>query len=171
MVYYAHSGEKLDKSDWQLLKDHLDNVSELSGEFGCAFGCKELARIAGLFHDIGKYSDQFQKRLEGINISVNHSNAGARETSKIYGKLWGRILSYAIAGHHGGLPNGLDASPSCLRGRLISDIPKYNAFISEIDGFSDIDKIKPELNIDENLVKFQIANMTRMVEKSFCIHI
>lgn len=163
MVYYAHSGEKLDKSDWQLLKDHLDNVSELSGEFGCAFGCKELARIAGLFHDIGKYSDQFQKRLEGINISVNHSNAGARETSKIYGKLWGRILSYAIAGHHGGLPNGLDASPSCLRGRLISDIPKYNAFISEIDGFSDIDKIKPDLNIDENLVKFQIANMTRMV--------
>ena len=76
-MYYAHSTNNSDKSDWQLLKDHLTNVANLAARFACDFNASELAYAGGLLHDIGKYSPDFQRRLEGANISVDHSTAGA----------------------------------------------------------------------------------------------
>ncbi len=29
-IYYAHSGKEADKSDWQLLSDHLIKVAEIA---------------------------------------------------------------------------------------------------------------------------------------------
>ena len=54
----------------------------------------------GLLHDIGKYSDAFQKRLAG-GTKVDHSTAGAYEALK----KGLPMEAFAIAGHHGGLPN------------------------------------------------------------------
>jgi CRISPR-associated endonuclease/helicase Cas3 len=53
--------------------------------------------VAGILHDIGKYSDKFQRRLEGLNIRVDHSTAGAIEASKLYQKAQAIILQYIIA--------------------------------------------------------------------------
>ena len=47
----------------ELLADHLRQVAELAGRFAEPFGAEEQARAAGLLHDLGKYSDQFQRRL------------------------------------------------------------------------------------------------------------
>lgn len=104
MQYYAHSGENQDKSDWQTLEDHLQGVAALAEGFASEFGAGEWGRLAGLLHDAGKATPAFQQRLEGHPRRVDHSTCGARlafENSEPFGVL----LSYVIAGHHGGLPD------------------------------------------------------------------
>ncbi|GAU09438.1 CRISPR-associated helicase/endonuclease Cas3 [Desulfoplanes formicivorans] len=105
MKYYAHSSDNPDKSDWQRLEEHLQNVAALAASFAEVFGAGEWGRTAGLLHDAGKATHAFQRRLEGQPIRVNHSIFGARLSQELCGKL-GLLMSYIIAGHHGGLPDG-----------------------------------------------------------------
>lgn len=131
-MYYAHSTENNDKRDWQLLKDHLFQVAELSSTFASDFQSGDLAYAIGLLHDLGKYSDKFQHRLEGSPVRVDHSTAGAREAGLFYNKAQSRILEYIIAGHHTGLLN-YGSSESGLQERLLhSIIEDYSAYQGEI---------------------------------------
>ena len=61
--FYAHSveGNTIDK--WQPMDIHLLNVAKLAKEFADEFGSGEWAYLAGLWHDIGKYSKDFQEML------------------------------------------------------------------------------------------------------------
>ena len=104
-TYYAHSTEKADKSDWQPLSDHLLNVAKLAEYFADTFNAGRWGKYAGLMHDAGKATEAFIGRLEGISKRVDHSTFGARLARDKTGKL-GLLLSYVIAGHHGGLPDG-----------------------------------------------------------------
>ena len=56
--YYAHSLDGRPVSEWQLLDEHLLNVAELARTFAEEFGAGEWAYLAGLWHDLGKYSDR-----------------------------------------------------------------------------------------------------------------
>ncbi|MED1471764.1 CRISPR-associated helicase Cas3' [Bacillus salipaludis] len=133
MKYYAHSTNNKDKSDWHLLKDHLNDVANRASEFANPFQGGSFAYIAGLLHDIGKYSIEFQKRLEGDKRKVIHSTAGAIEVEK-WNKLYGRLIAYTIAGHHAGLPDfGSIENESSLSSRLLAtNLPDYQYFNSEI---------------------------------------
>jgi len=109
VTFYAHSIGS-DKSQWQSVKDHLVNTAGLATNLGSDSGLSELAYIAGLLHDIGKYSLAFQRKLEGASIKVDHSTAGAKEIINLFGhtpkqEFIGMLLAYCIAGHHGGLPD------------------------------------------------------------------
>lgn len=44
----------------QYLWTHLEEVSELAGRFTAKVGLKELGKIIGLLHDVGKFQDGFQ---------------------------------------------------------------------------------------------------------------
>ena len=77
MTYYAHSGQSDDGSDWQVLKAHLEQVAVLAAEMAEPLGLGKAAFLAGLFHDLGKYTADFQKRLTGAEVRVDHSTAGA----------------------------------------------------------------------------------------------
>lgn len=85
----------------QPLIEHLENVANLAEKFTQGFGADEDARLCGLFHDIGKYSNAFQKRLAGENIRVDHSSAGAL----LMFNARNIPAAMCIAGHHGGLAN------------------------------------------------------------------
>ena len=114
MTFYAHSHIGIAKSDWHLLEEHLYGTAKAAADFAEPFGADRLAFVAALFHDAGKYSHAFQKRLEGENIRIDHSTAGAVEVAKRYGLL-GKLLAYTIAGHHCGLPDwGSVADESAL---------------------------------------------------------
>lgn len=129
--YYAHSTEG-EEENWQLLKKHLENVSHRAGIYASCFGAEEWGELAGLLHDGGKYSDDFQDKLKGMNLNVDHSTAGAQIASELYGNR-GCLLAYVSAGHHGGLPNGgSDADEASLMGRLARNLPNYDAFYKEI---------------------------------------
>ncbi len=60
--------------------------------------------LAGLWHDLGKFSAEFQERLKGEPLPVDHSTAGARHTAVC--QPFGPLVSYLIAGHHAGLADG-----------------------------------------------------------------
>ena len=113
--YYAHSGRRDDRSDWQLLPDHLQQTAMLAAARGTPLGLGNSARLAGQFHDFGKYDPAFDNRLTGGTERVDHSTAGAHLLRKMASAATlpaAEILSYAILGHHAGLPDrhGSEAS-------------------------------------------------------------
>ncbi|ADG82739.1 CRISPR-associated helicase/endonuclease Cas3 [Thermincola potens] len=134
MNYYAHSDSQKNKKEWHLLKRHLEDTAQLASVFAGSFGAEKLGYLAGLLHDIGKYSKEFQRRLEGDKIRVDHSTAGAIESDKRYG-VYGKILAYVIAGHHCGLPDwGSVADETSLESRLKKEsLPDYSAYMNEIN--------------------------------------
>jgi CRISPR-associated endonuclease/helicase Cas3 len=103
--YYAHSLEGKPPEEWQPLEDHLQNVAEKAGKFAAVFDARQWGHCAGMLHDAGKASDAFQRRIQGSTERVDHSTFGAKLAKENTGKL-GLLLSYAIAGHHGGIPDG-----------------------------------------------------------------
>lgn len=98
------------------LDEHLRGVGQRAEECAGDFGGGDWAKVAGLWHDLGKYSAEFQRRiksvsgydpeahLEGPVGRVDHSTAGAQHAVAQF-ELHGRILAYLIAGHHAGLPD------------------------------------------------------------------
>ncbi|MEZ5589880.1 MAG: CRISPR-associated helicase Cas3' [Gammaproteobacteria bacterium] len=99
------------------LAAHLRKVAELAACHAQAFGSEDWAKLAGLWHDLGKYRPAFQRyikqsndkneaHIEGVAKGrVEHSAAGAVYAEKMLGEQHGRILAYLIAGHHAGLPD------------------------------------------------------------------
>jgi CRISPR-associated endonuclease/helicase Cas3 len=108
MVYYAHSGPSDDGRDWQVLKAHLEQVAALAAQMAEPLGLEKAASLAGLFHDLGKYTADFQKRLTGADVRVDHSTAGGWHVLQaVQGqdRLVAELIAYAILGHHAGLPD------------------------------------------------------------------
>jgi CRISPR-associated endonuclease/helicase Cas3 len=107
---------QLPDGTWQehWLDEHLQEVSRLAGEFAAVFDSHDWAKLAGLWHDLGKHSREFQEyiksasgyeaHIEGAAGRVDHSTAGAIHAVRQFDKP-GRILAYLIAGHHAGLPD------------------------------------------------------------------
>lgn len=125
MDFYAHSANHTDKSDWQPLREHLVAVGKLAADFATAFGGRTLAEPMGQLHDLGKYTESFQLRLEGKSLKVDHATWGARIALKRYSRLFGHLLAYGIAGHHAGLANGVGGkSRTSLQDRLDSSLPE-----------------------------------------------
>ncbi|HEX2225044.1 MAG TPA: CRISPR-associated endonuclease Cas3'', partial [Thermoanaerobaculia bacterium] len=99
-MYYAHSGPSPDR--WEPLRVHLTAVAERAATFASRFGAADEARLAGLLHDLGKYSDLFTQRLHGAIKGLDHWSAGAHVALQRYGPA-GLAAALAIQGHHVGL--------------------------------------------------------------------
>lgn len=86
MVFYAHSKRDADKTHWQELRKHLDEVASLAEQFAPR-PWKSYARLAGLWHDAGKYQIKFQQYIEndtqasneGVGGRVQHAIVGAAQ--------------------------------------------------------------------------------------------
>lgn len=116
--YFAHSTDDESKGNWQLLCDHLLAVSKRTAEFANVFDGGPQGSVAGLLHDVGKYTDEFQNRIAGQAIRVDHATRGAMLAVSRYGQI-GQLLAYIIAGHHAGLANGMeDGERTALQQRL-----------------------------------------------------
>lgn len=131
MEYIAHREE----DRVQLLLQHLLGTAERARDFAEKFGKGEWGYCCGMLHDIGKYSDKFQRKIKEDNsISVDHATAGARLCLEQQGMY--PLLEYCIAGHHAGLPdygNELDTgSASTLAGRRKKRIEDYQAYKTEV---------------------------------------
>lgn len=124
MHYYAHSHGAVEKKNWHLLSSHLKGTGAKAASFLDIVGSADLGMAAGLLHDLGKYSLEFQSRLTGNPTRVNHSTAGARIAIDRYGERLGKLLAYCIAGHHAGLANGVHGErTTALQDRLQEVIP------------------------------------------------
>ena len=116
--YYAHSGASENRENWHKLSEHLEGTGTRVADFLDAVGGGDIGKVAGLLHDLGKYTQEFQDRLSG-GRRVNHSTAGAKVAVDRYGKHLGKMLAFCIAGHHSGLANGVNGEQiTALEGRL-----------------------------------------------------
>jgi len=142
--YFAHSENE--SGEFHNLKDHLISTAEKAKSFADKWNAGEIAYIAGLTHDLGKFNDQFQDYLLGEGNSVEHSISGAYYLAKNYQKI-GPIMAIMIAGHHAGLHNLAD-----LKSKL--NFMQTKDFIQEsIDNFNKyLDK--PDLNFNNLNIDF-----------------
>jgi CRISPR-associated endonuclease/helicase Cas3 len=109
MEFYAHTRAGCPEHDWEPLRQHLAEVAAGARQRGERFGAGALCEVAGLLHDAGKYSAEFQARLRGAVGRVDHSTAGAVWARETRTPLCGRLLAHVIAGHHAGLKDELFA--------------------------------------------------------------
>jgi len=106
-----------------LLRDHLLDVAELAASKAAGIeGGEPWARIAGRWHDLGKYRPGFQKyvrQAKGDDAHIEGRVPGRDKTHSAAGALWAkntlkdkfgasgelasRVLAYLIASHHAGL--------------------------------------------------------------------
>ena len=133
---YAHTGPDAD-SAWQSLEEHLGNVASLASRFAGRFGMESWGQALGALHDAGKASSAFQSRLAGDSQRVDHATAGAKIAAERYG-LCGTLMAYALAGHHGGMPNGIarmesGAGRPPLEARLKGDLEPCDRFFDLVD--------------------------------------
>lgn len=123
MSYIAHIRES--DNQIQTVEEHLLDVKELAESYGEKIGVKHLAGLAGVLHDLGKYSNEFRNYIiEAINNpdappkrgSVDHSTAGGKllyemfHSSKIVRNtaLVAEVVGNAIISHHSYLQDFLN---------------------------------------------------------------
>jgi CRISPR-associated endonuclease/helicase Cas3 len=131
----AHAAKNSD-GQWQEPHDlatHLAEVAALSAKHAASYGA-DWARLAGRWHDLGKYRPRFQhyiRQVSGFEADAHikgevggkapHSTAGAMLASEHFKQVGfgnaGRVLAYLIAGHHAGLADWFGG----LQVRLASD--------------------------------------------------
>ena len=151
--FYAHTSKT---KNWEILSEHLQKTAEIAEGFGKNFHSSQWCRIAGLWHDLGKYSDLFQDYLQAKNMDsheseikgkVDHSTAGAQWAKEKYGTT-GLVLAHIIAAHHSGLLD-YSSNRSSLEKRLEKKIEDWKTNAPE-----DILELKqpsiPQLHFTEN---------------------
>ncbi|GAB1432354.1 CRISPR-associated helicase Cas3' [Spirochaetota bacterium] len=141
----AHVREKKDGT-WaepHSLKEHLNGTAQLAGKFANSFNSSQFGEALGLFHDLGKATEKWQNylkiksgydeeaHLENKKGKVEHSIFGAALAEMVFGKHFGKVLAYCIAGHHAGLPDFYGAQSSMLYRlegvdtKTLEEIPEY----------------------------------------------
>ena len=147
--YIAHKRSETDNKEQSLI-EHLKNVADLSAEFAQCVNMSEYAELIGILHDIGKYSERFQRRINGEDkIRVDHSTSGAQFAFSE--QL--AIASFCVAGHHGGLPDighrQDTAEEPTLIGRMKKKTEDFSDWKKEVDE-SSFSTIKEPI-LDDNI--------------------
>ncbi len=129
VAHINESGER------QSIKEHLQGTAKIAESFAQEFGCGEMGYFCAMLHDIGKYSEAFQKRIEDPEHvkKVDHSTAGALEAMGQNNVP----AAMAIAGHHSGLMDGgsfklAREGDGTFFGRLKKQIPDYGNWKEDI---------------------------------------
>ena len=138
----------------QELVNHLEGTAQLAHSFAAKFQNEEWGRLLGFWHDLGKYSNEFQDYIK-INSGyeeddqkkpkTDHTSAGAIFAKEIYTNLFWQPIAYCIAGHHAGLHNWL---PEIGISGDLSDRLKKQEFLDKIrialpNDFAEIQKLNP----------------------------
>lgn len=114
MAYYAHKRETADgQIIWQTVWEHLTGTAQRAGECLRPVGLENAAYLAGMLHDIGKFTTAFQQYLAEGDSSMRgrviHSFQGCRylleqfhrETDPDCSIMTSELLAFAVGAHHG----------------------------------------------------------------------
>lgn len=126
---------------------------------------KKVIYFCGLLHDIGKYSDEFQKYIKGADLRVEHSICGAKEAEQLLNKYppLTLLVQLCIAGHHSGLPDCGSLNDTedmaTLYGRLKRQTVDYSAYSNELT----VDEI--DFGKLDNLLRRDCKTKADLIEK------
>lgn len=87
MDYIAHIRSSDNKI--QTVAEHLLAVKDLAEGYGKTIGVKHMAGLAGMLHDVGKYTPQF---MEYITLAVQNPDAPPKRGSVDHATAGGRLL-------------------------------------------------------------------------------
>lgn len=157
---------------------HLNKVAYLCAQFAAqmlpAGADRDSLRlwgyITGLWHDLGKFSIEFQDYLskasdihcDEILERIDHTTAGAKLAVSKSPQPFGHCIATAIAGHHAGLLDAL-SNGACLHARLrkeVCDVSKAHQNITHEPLPSKPDIITPSSS------PFSVAFFQRMIFSS-----
>lgn len=169
-MYIAHIRKK--DEEIQTVEEHLLEVKKIAEEIGDKIGVKHIAGLAGMLHDMGKYSEAFLNYIKTAVYhpekaptrgTVDHSTAGGRLLHELYhtenireipARL-AEIVGNAVISHHSYLKDFLNEqleSPYLKRVQYknLEDFPHAKAmfyrFVMNEDRFSDyVDRACAEL--------------------------
>lgn len=121
------------------LQEHLAKVAARAADNAEPFGGAAWARLAGQWHDIGKYRPGFQRYIRQPKVADAHIEGkvpGSEKTHSAAGAIWAieafrashgengalaaRVFAYLIASHHAGLYDW----DGGLKERLVSEDSK-----------------------------------------------
>ncbi len=142
--YFAHSANGHGK--WHQLADHLASVSKIAKEFLQGRNGAEEAALAGLLHDLGKYGDRFQARLQGRDQGLDHWSQGAWIALSEHRAI---AAALAIQGHHIGLQR---ANTDALRRMNPSSLARNHPFRLALSD-SDCTRLKQRAETDGLLIQ------------------
>ncbi|MCK8823997.1 CRISPR-associated helicase Cas3' [Fuchsiella alkaliacetigena] len=151
MAYIAHSENN--QGEFHLLKDHLHKTAKMVEKFTSKWNAGDLGYALGLIHDIGKYSDDFQDYLlNDDKKSAEHKYLG---TMIVFNHF--QLLSFIVAGHHGGLHNFVDLKNISKDYKNILDKKKevIKRFENEIDKLQNIDFNLPKKQFEDDKLKYE----------------
>lgn len=121
----------------QSVAEHSLHTAQMAEDFSVD-ALKKVTRFCGLLHDIGKYSNEFQRHIKGADLRVEHSICGAKEAARLINKQspLTLLVQLCIAGHHSGLPDcgsiNDTADMPTLYGRLKRQAVDYRAYADEL---------------------------------------
>ncbi len=154
VMLYARTGQSDDRK--QTCLEHAQNVALIAFEKGEKIGLGALMRLCGLLHDAGKVRGEFQAYLlddEAKRGTVEHSAYGAVYAflrwhgGSAFRKLTAELLTFAIASHHGRLPDVVDedgegfAAEKLTPERFPDLYDTMEAFFAEVAGQSELDAL------------------------------
>lgn len=166
-TFYAHT--PVGRGNWHDLVSHLHETSEGARKNAAKFGMGELAYLAGLWHDLGKFNPKFQQYLrdcekakrEGVSAppkSVPHAIYGAMLAADSL-----QALAPVIYGHHAGLPNSSKLRDAVrqpeFRKKFEEVLPAARKEIGELDFVGDM----RELFADPPRNELQMETLQRML--------
>lgn len=141
--------------DNQLLSEHLKDTSTLASLFAGKFGFENAGAIAGLLHDLGKYTCAFQDYLRrSLNGEatrrgeVIHALQGAKFVDEVtIDQFMSDILGNVIAMHHSGLFDCVFEGERTLgrKAKKTEEKLHYEEAIANFSPAVDVDKIKIEI--------------------------
>jgi CRISPR-associated endonuclease/helicase Cas3 len=167
MIYYARKDQEL--------QDHLTETATLAKAFARVFGCENAGYLAGLLHDLGKYTQAFQvylkRSLRGEEVTrgeVIHALQGAKlieETIKDH--LISDIIGNVIATHHGGLFDNIADGERTLsvKTNKCEDKLHYAEAVKEF--FPSID----EVELKTEILSFCQTSQAKKLNPSFMLHL
>ena len=120
---FAHSLDGVPQAQWQTLRAHAKGVQELCAKFAKDFASVEAASLIGQVHDAGKAHPAFQAYLREQGPRHPHAAAGAKWLDANVPTL-GRLLAYAVDGHHAGLPDGVGDATSLTSHLCDTPVPQ-----------------------------------------------
>ncbi|TCT21774.1 CRISPR-associated endonuclease/helicase Cas3 [Melghiribacillus thermohalophilus] len=169
----------------QSVEEHLEEVSKLAAKFGEKIGVKHLALLAGILHDMGKYSDSFKEYITSAVFdpdnapprgSVDHSTAGGRYVFNLAhhendqaSKMIGEILGNIIISHHMGLQDFIDPDHNSPFLKRICDkeIEDYKDITNRLETFIGREKIEQFLDKSKSELIEVLQKNAKSTDKAF----
>lgn len=95
---FAHSLAGRPKSEWESLTEHEDHTARLARQFlaRIAPALAPWGKLLGRWHDLGKYLDEFQEKLGGEAVFVDHVSVRAADYRVLWASRFGGGTPYPV---------------------------------------------------------------------------